>query len=194
MYTTKSKWILEETEMPDLCPMLGRSKGIHVSTVVNYIAKERGYLPRMDKIFPVVWGQLGKAFENSIARSYRIHYPGRFVDLGELELDGIYGTPDLYDLEQDCIDEIKLAWLGSKRTPADKKFWRYIAQLKSYCRMADTRIGRLKVCHLFSDYAGSPPCYRQYLFRFSKFDLASNWALIKSTGEMMVEEGLIEVD
>ena len=122
--------------LPDLLPMQGRSPGVHVSTCIKNLATAAGYLT--DKVeLSTTWAQLGCALEHAIRHRYTLHYPGRYVEPGEFEVDGLFGTPDVMDLDPladpnltsddieligDCttvLEEIKLAWISSRHTPRD---------------------------------------------------------------------------
>jgi hypothetical protein len=156
---------------------------LHVGAIVKDLAIQYGYL-KGDMEMSVTWAQLGCALEHAIAHRYSLHEPDRYVQIGELEKDGIYGTPDLIDIIDGCIpEEIKAAWMSSNRKPGSQEFWRYEAQLMSYCYMIGSPIGRLRVCHVNGDWKGTGPTAPKYEYKFTRQELLENWARIKSHGE-----------
>ena len=131
--------------------------------------------------------ELGCALEHAIAERYEQDEPGRYLAIGELALDGVTGTPDLVDLVDNAVIEIKLTWSSGslERNPPDsQKFWRYWVQLMSYCKMYGTNTGRLHVCHINGDYAENRfPIYRVWERKFTDEELATNWRMILTNAE-----------
>ena len=179
-----------------LAPSEPRSKGIHISDLINTMAVRLGHYEEseVDDNTRARW-QMGHAFERAVVRSLAEFYdeaaPTRYQSLGELELDGIYGTPDMYDAGDDAIEEIKLTWMTARRGADDPKFWRYWVQLKSYCRMANTPLARLHVCYVNGDYGTttSAPIYRVWERRFTTRELVENWATMRSHAARAREDG-----
>jgi len=172
--------------MPDLLPMTGRSPGMHVSTVIHSLAVGLGYLSGDSSRLTTTWAQLGCALESSIIARWAEEYPGRFVQPGEIEKDGIFGTPDMLDTEDDSLVEIKLSWMSSKQTADSEKFWRYWVQVMAYCWMWGTDKGSLHVCHVNGDYkfgGGTGPVYRVWERVFEKRELVENWKMILVNAE-----------
>lgn len=176
--------------MPELSPMLHRSSGLHVSEIITSLAIIHGYLDK-DRELSTTWAELGNALEHAVVERYKIHDPGRYQRVGELQKDGISGTPDLIDTIDWAVDEIKLPWASSNWDIEDPKFWRYWAQVKAYCWMLPTQIGRLHLCHINGDYKwseGAGPVYRVWEQRFTKEELAENWMVLKTHGDRMLRE------
>src|SRR5688500_6103953 len=119
---------LVSSVMPQLLPMEGRSPGIHVSEIIhNLYVRLKHYDPR-EEVNQAQF-ELGNAWEWAIIARHERHDPKRFLRLGELELDGLYGTPDLGDVVEDAIREFKATWLSVKWGPGSKKFWMYETQV-----------------------------------------------------------------
>lgn len=181
--------------MPDLLPMMGRSPGMHVSDIIYNIAVRLGYLkgPADDSgddeaFVPNAHMGLGSALEHAIIHRFALDEPGRYLQIGELERDGLFGTPDLVDLEDWILIEIKLTWMSSRHDPDSQKFWRYWVQVMAYCIMLETNVARLHVCHVMGDYKGSGPIYRIWERRFSNQELAENWRMLVSHGRAMARD------
>lgn len=179
--------------MPDLLPMEGRSPGIHVSEVIHDLCIRLGhYEERELDSAGLTRMQLGSSFEWAIANRWALQYPDRYLPMGEMEKDGIFGTPDLVDIEDWAVEEIKLTWVSSRHEPDSQKFWRYWVQIKSYCMMVGTNIGRLSVCHVNGDYkyndGGGGPVYRKWERQFEDHELAENWRLITTHAKVLNED------
>lgn len=160
--------------------MQGRSEGIHVSHVIHDLCIRLGHYedrgkdsgPDMSRM------QLGCALEHAIVHRYALDSPGRYVQPGELELDNLFGTPDLYDTEDDAIHEIKLTWSSSRNEVGSKKLWRYWRQLECYCKMIGTRVGRLHVGFVNGDYKFTGPEMYVWERRYEQEELDKNWEMI----------------
>lgn len=187
--------ILVREGIPDLLPSLDRSPGKHVSAIIHYLCLRLGHYQEDETSLdgsplPPVMSrmQLGQALEQTLADRYFAHYPGRYIRIGEVERDGLYGTPDLIDTHINAVDELKLTWMSLKHGPDSDKFWKYWVQLKAYCYMLDTPIGHLHVCYINGDYrwtrsAESGVVYRVWQRTFTKQDLAENWKMLLTNAE-----------
>ena len=184
------RYELIETRMPTLLPMTGRSEGVHISQIIHKLAVGLGhYEPREDgaEISDAVRArmELGNTMERAWIDRLKEHWPGRYVVPGELELDGLFGTPDLVDVEDEGVEEFKFTWMSSRNGPDDEKMWKYLVQLKAYCRMMRTGLGRLRVCFVNGTWRwedkeeGFAPVYRVWEFEFSRRELERNWEMLK---------------
>jgi hypothetical protein len=174
--------------MPDLLPMEGRSPGVHVSDIIHDLCVKLGHYEDRDNNGEVnAFMGLGSALEHAVVHRFALDEPDRYLQVGELEMDGIFGTPDLLDTKDWALTEIKLTWMSSRHEPDSEKFWRYWVQIKAYCAMMVTTVGRLHVCHVMGDYKGSGPTYRIWECRFSDQELAENWAMLRTHGEKLGE-------
>lgn len=173
---------------PILLPMQGRSAGLHVSEIISDICIRLGYLePRDDPMQPE-WAEFGNAFEHAHIQRLCLHSPDRYVQPGEVEKDGIFGTPDLIDcLKPYRVVEIKAPWISAKWTPGTQKFWRYEIQVKAYCEMMEVGTGELHVYHVNGRYAGGGPEYRAWRREFTKRELAENWRMLRKHGDRLRE-------
>ena len=167
--------------------MEGRSEGMHVSTVITDLCQRLGYFEG-DLPPNQLWMELGNALEDSMVLRLQQEFPDRYIQPGELELDGLFGTPDLYDIEDDADEEIKLAWMSAKQEPDGQKMWRYWVQVKAYCKMIGTNVGRLRVCFVNGDYSTPGPAYRFWEQEFTDEELDENWAMLVTAGQRLEEE------
>lgn len=183
--------------MPELLPMRGRSKGLHVSHVIHDMCIRMGhYQERDDSDRNQAQLELGNAVEHALIERYMLHSqddePDRYVRPGELEKDGMFGTPDLVDFYDSAINEFKLTWMSAKQQPDGMKFWKYWTQVKAYCYMMDWLIGRLHVMFVNGYYPGKDtvgfgysPIYRLYEHRFTRPELERNWLNLQQHAESM---------
>lgn len=175
-------------KIPALLPMQDRSPGMHVSTVITDLCVRLGYFSGDGLPVNQLWMELGQALEWAICDRLDREFPGRYLQPGELELDGLFGTPDLINLDDWANEEIKMAWMSSKNKPDEQKMWRYWVQVKAYCKMMGTNIGRLRVCFVNGDYSAPGPAYRFWEQEFTDEELDENWAMLITAGARLEEE------
>ena len=182
---------LVSTGLKDLLPMAGRSDGKHVSHAIRKLCIQLGHfedtpLPEDRSLL-----EIGSAFEDllseSLMRRVAASDPERYFRPGEQECDGIFGTPDLFDLTDKAVIEVKFTRLSTKHDPESPKFWKYWRQIQAYCHMMGTTRGRLHILHVNGDYKwgtpGTQPVYRVWEpdgGEFSDAELESNWAMIRA--------------
>lgn len=188
---------LVSTGLGDLIPMV-RSEGKHVSHAIRKLCIQLGHfedtpLPEDRSLL-----ELGSAFEDllcgALATRVALSDPDRYARIGEQELDGVYGTPDLFDVTDHAVIEVKLTQMSVKHHPDSPKFWRYWKQLQAYCHMLGTNKGRLHIVHEVDWSFGKLVCphcnklmYRSHYHvwepdggEFSQSELESNWQMIKA--------------
>lgn len=182
----KLEVILLTDQIPLLCPMVNRISGIHVSAVINDLCIKLGhYKDTRDEDRNNGYLEVGNCFEWALINRQHIDSPGRYIIPGELEENGIHGTPDLIDTVDWVDEEIKATYMSSRHGPGSEKFWKYETQLKSYCYIMRMEIGRLRVLFIMGDYKGSGPQYRHWEYRFTKSELRENWLMIESHAGVM---------
>lgn len=182
---------LIETGISDLIPQ-GRSgdERYHISVIIRKLCLALGHYEDGGPVDETVQTrfEIGNAFElaviNALAERHALAYPDRYIRPGQIELDGLMGNPDLVDTIDWAVHEMKLTWLSSRNDPEGIKFWKYWVQLKAYCHMWGTDLGRLHVAFVNGDYAknrkGPPIDYRVWEARFTKAELIENWRMLKS--------------
>lgn len=192
--------------MPDLLPMLHRSPGVHISQIIHYMCVKLGhYAAREPGVgFNHAQLELGNAFEHAIVQRMHLAYPEQYAQLGELECDGLFGTPDLVNLEHDIIEELKCTWMSASRDVEEDKFWRYWVQIQAYLYMMSKLtgtwwlVGRLHVLFVNGDYKDrngkysasgqGGPVYRVWQQRFTVQELQENWRLLVNHAQYVEPE------
>ena len=177
-------------------PAVKRSRGVHVSGVLKYVAEELKILkPRAeDEIdeMPMV-AAAGFAMEGLLAGLYAdMHWQP-----GELRYKGIIGSPDgintieFYKRILKIIEEFKLTYKSLRTRGGDAILneWLWMEQIKTYLNLLNFVLGltgaaaltvaRLHVWFACGDYQYPlKPRYMRYLIEFSAGELANNWAMM----------------
>lgn len=100
---------------------------------------------------------------------------------GEVERDGITGSPDLVDattLPWTVVDT-KATWRSAwKSDQLEKFFWSWLVQLRGYCHMLDTHKARLLILHVNGDYKPPRPRVKQLEIEFSAMEIRDNWSMV----------------
>lgn len=182
----------------DLIPPMKRSPGKHVSEILRRICIDRGMYEESTEIDQTRL-VLGQAFEKAILEWRRARFPNRYVQIGEMCLDGIYGNMDDLDIIEREVSECKCTWRSA--FAADKcdldtvpgpdhpirgpQYWKDWAQVMAYCKMSSSVLktpiykGRLMLCHVQGDYREFKVVYREWTKTFSQTELNNNWLMIK---------------
>lgn len=179
------------TGIPDLLPMArSGAANRHISAIIRSLCIKLGHFeddsaestPRESVRRQTMW-ELGSTFEDALISALIDRYikndPNRYARIGELTKNGLIGTVDLVDLTDWAVLEIKLTWMSSRHDAHSEKFWKYWVQLKAYCMMLGTRLGRLHVCHINGNYRDDRgPVYNVWEDEFTKQELEENWLML----------------
>lgn len=108
------------------------------------------------------------------------------IRIGEVELDGVIGSPDGVDYDEDgemAVEEYKATAFSSSKTPAD--VWKWMMQAKGYCKM----LGCVKCVFrvLYVRNIGQGKAYRVFEFTFTQAELDENWLAIVGQARVMRE-------
>jgi hypothetical protein len=178
--------------IPDLLPMVrSGAANSHVSAIIRSLCVQLGHFeddsatestPKEKARRQTMW-ELGSSFEDALVSALVERYikndPNRYARVGELAYDGLLGTPDLVDLTDFAVIEVKLTWMSSRHDAHSEKFWKYWVQLKAYCMMLGTRLGRLHVCHINGNYRDDRgPVYNVWEDEFTERELTENWLML----------------
>ena len=102
--------------------------------------------------------------------------------------DGIWMSPDGIGYDPDgqypmAVEEYKATWQSTRRCPSEN--WRYMTQVKSYCRAVGTPCAIMRIFYIMGDYKGSGPIYRVSRIVFDPRELEDNWRMIVRHAEGM---------
>lgn len=172
-------------------PAVPRSEGCHVSQIIRSIENEvlkPGQRKPLEELTSDEKRRMGayttggwaweEVIREAVVKMYLAN-DSRFIPVGELEEDGIYGTPDWFDAEDWCVEEFKATWRSSRRlSNFDEEFWSWLAQIKAYCHMIGTLSAKLRVFFVNGDYRSSGPQVRMFHLEFDEEEVESNWQMI----------------
>lgn len=178
-------------------PMPGRSPGLHVSDVVRDLCLGLGHFEERD-LQPTRMA-LGCIMEHAIINKLQQVDPDNWMVPGELELGGLYGTPDITNCATRRKREIKLTWASSRHTtigaagpcPACKaafcrKGWRYEVQLGAYVHMDGETEGELDVTYVNGDGTFMGDCVRRvWVIGWTPDELRANWRMLVNRAAQM---------
>lgn len=177
------------TGIPELLPMVRTGDPRrHVSHVITKLCLKLGHFERTEVPSQSLM-EVGTAWEDAVVAAlserYARSHPDRFVRPGELEKDGLIGTPDLFDILDNVMVEIKLTKLSSRHDIESIKFWKYWVQVKAYAYMMGVCKVRLHIGHINADYTfGSPDIlYRVWEDEFTPRELFTNWRMLVSNAD-----------
>lgn len=127
--------------------------------------------------------ELGSAFERAVIGGLAARHadddPHRFAIPGELEHDGLIGSPDLLDIPDQTVIEIKLTWMSSRHDPESEKFWKYWVQGKAYAHMIGWNTVRVHAGHVMGNYKDDRgPIYNIWEDTFTDQQLLENWTML----------------
>lgn len=177
-----------------------RPGGMHVSNVINDI--DRRVIHRDRKAFDDLtsaerkrMGQyvaggwsMEPVFESAIKSFYMNYYGAeRFMKTGPLYLDGLVGTPDLFDVDDYLPIEMKVTWRSSRRSITEN-FWTWHAQMKSYAKMTASNQAKLIVFFVNGNYRDSGPQLKMWCFTYTPDELKANWTMILKHRDVMIRE------
>jgi len=104
---------------------------------------------------------------------------------GEIELDGIVGSPDglVLDSKGDIVsvEEYKCTAYSSDKPITEH--WRWMAQVKAYCKMVGATKCVFRVLHL-----SFVPVYKVWELVFSQRELDENWEALVNQAKVMKGE------
>lgn len=170
-----------------------RSSGLHVSDIIASLNEQVDPLPpELLDAYAALGFVVEQIFEYGIAHAC---LNNRYIRIGELELDGIAGSPDIVDVEEWAVVDTKAKWCSSKHAAdqesIESKFRKEIWQLKAYCHMLtrctdrECHTAQLWMCFVNGDYreiakgVRCPPHWIARRFTFTAAELVDNWAMLK---------------
>lgn len=180
---------------------LGRTKAqdtgkIHLSDIAKYIEFKMDFAKKNGAIDwnMAVAAEVGFLWEDLLSLVYADKYAAR---IGEVELDGIVGSPDglsasdPFDVEPIVNEEYKATWRSVNKSP--DKIWYWMTQFKSYCKMLGVTVTVARVLYLNGDYKGSGPLYRVFRIEFTDRELQENWDMILKHRDEMLSKGYMDL-
>lgn len=161
-------------------PDIVRSHGVHVTGIIKDIADSSGMngavppsLPEGTVFKTNMYMEAGFIWEDIIAMVLKDRLPCR---VGEVECDGVYMSPDGFDFEKWELWEYKATWTSMNKLPVDN--WRWMTQVKAYCKAMDTLVCNMWILYMNGDYRGSGPVAQRYRIEFTPLEIEENWQML----------------
>lgn len=177
--STNTEFRLVEEGLPLLLPPMVRGPGIHMSEAISSLCIRLGHYDEQLEL-PVTRVQLGQAFEHWIIDNLCRKHPDRYVKIGEVYLDGVPGNLDIFDTWLQCVVEIKLTWMSAKNDPTTTKMWKFVTQLKSYCKAMGVKLGKLMVGFMCDRTGDGDVPFKVWQGEFSQQSLDENWTIVRN--------------
>src|SRR4030042_74032 len=98
---------------------------------------------------------------------------------GEIEVDGIIGSPDGWLEDTHVLEEYKFTKKSTKWRPADNPRW--MLQVKGYGYMLGSKLGspvtevRMHILHVNGNYKENVPVYTVWQIRFTEQEIYETW-------------------
>ncbi len=110
---------------------------------------------------------------------------------GEIQLDGIIGSPDgvkiIYDGNNNpkdtILEEYKCTAASADKSPAD--MWTWLMQVKGYCKMLGVVKCIFRALHHMDIMWNPDKCYRVWEIVFTQEELDENWEAVLNHAKTM---------
>lgn len=189
---------IEDFLLPDTSA--GRSKGVHVSSIIRCIAGDTGILAAeycedlglvdvrdMTKIGSVSLLRIHAGF--AWERYYIPLLPGVRDHASELEVDGVFMSPDGDEIETIVVQgrktntvivhEVKATYKSTRTVGILKDQFMWMSQIKAYCKAYGTTRAVLHVLFWCGDYSRPiGPMLKRYHIQFTQEEIDDNWSLL----------------
>ena len=175
MKVTDCPWDITATDFSE--DTHNRTEGLHLGTILTDIEKVL-FPPKANWTGEQAMA-VGFLWENILASTIlkSLVDKGLLVRPGEICEDGIYMTPDGWEPEGRVLHEYKATWKSCAREIESN--WRYMTQVKSYCRGMATNKAKMYVLYLLGNYRDiRQPVTKCYDLEFTQRELDDNWKMI----------------
>jgi hypothetical protein len=168
--------VLEE-EFP-YTPPIERSKGVHLSDIIEDIAQElfggKGKCELPSDEVKLHW-EKGFVWEETLSHGFGDRLAAR---PGEIVCDGVATSPDGVGVDEDgiVVEEYKCTTMSSSKTPDG--IWKWRTQAAAYCYVLGATRAVFRVFYLCGDYKGSGPVYKVFQLDWSQQEIDENWGML----------------
>lgn len=140
-----------------------------------------------------MYTEMGFIWELMVEHWLRPRMLGRRAHLGviqqaEIELDGVFMTPDALCIPDRCLEEYKATWMSDRRGEPERffdkeNFWEWGAQSKAYLKGYQQYFGFIDTVRIFvywvnGNYRDSGPYCRMYTWKFTALEIQQNWDML----------------
>jgi hypothetical protein len=163
-----------------------RTTGCHLTDIIHDMEKSIGKdrNPRaMGEEKLELYRTVGFLWEDVLTRvinaerSWAVS-PG-LIRPGEIELDGIWMTPDAVDFGCDppALEEWKVTWRSASRD-LEGEHWHWFVQMKAYCHALHLTRANLRILYVNGDYRPTVPKPQGYSIEFTQRELEENFSMV----------------
>jgi len=174
-----------------------RSTGAHLSDIIEdlfrssaglahpSVVEREEQLASAQDIFEV-----GFLFEEAMRARDMAAYPGRYINIGEVECDGIIGTLDVLDLNfcgtgNRAVPDYKTTRINIDNITESVSWAKWWLRIQGYCYMTKSRIGVVRGLFLRGNYREIMSAQRSWYQVYSVATLQQSWGLIRSHAKRM---------
>lgn len=160
---------------------LTRSGGLHLTPIIHSL--EQAVRPReewCDDEELAFYAAGGFLWERCYSRMHaEAIESGELFRPGEVERDGIIGSPDLIHIPTGNIVETKFCWKSVNKFDfqMERWFWRWLCQTKGYCYMTYTNVCEIHAFFCCGDWKPPIPCTRSIRIEYTDTELRNNWSM-----------------
>lgn len=195
---------LSESSVPLILPghrsvvaHVERSTGAHLSDIIEDLFRSSAglahpsaiereeQLASAQDIFEV-----GFLFEEAMRARDIAAFPGRYINIGEVECDGITGTLDVLDLDfcgtgNHAVPDYKTTRINIDNIESSLSWAKWWLRIQGYCYMTKSRIGVVRGLFLRGNYRDQLAAQRSWYQVYSVSSLQQSWGLIRSHARRM---------
>jgi hypothetical protein len=178
---------MDITRLPDTLDQLlleaspPRSPGLHLSTIIRSICQSLEPAKYTDGPVNPLYTDPGFTFEKVLETAWQNRQLAHFRP-GEVEKDGITGSPDYIDLDpvtgHEWLIESKMTEMSMVGCPLEPKFRKWLWQIAAYCYMLGMTRSRLHVLWLKGDYKKVRRAYEVWEIVWTQEELEATWLLL----------------
>jgi len=190
-------------EIPNLCPQLARTPGLHLTDVLVYLQNINRVvcgLPPNEPYIHNLRTESGNEFEWAYNERLKLEHPDEYTQPGELMVDigsGIpmYLTPDFIWLCDTSLPTgskrvLDTKWTTKSLTNWDPttetdKTWYIRSQLMCYCKVINTLHGGFVIRYARGNYSDIQLCQIRYNVTFTQYELDNIWCEVLAGAQMM---------
>lgn len=194
-----------DIEANDFSPerFVERSRGLHLSHVLNFIEQREftdskggqtymmaGFL--WERVLERLLNDPENLWDWMFTAALNEHDDPNIIRPGEQCVDGIYMTPDGFNIETGRLEEWKYTTKSIRNPITGPKFQRWMWQIMAYCRSLGLDRATLRVFFARGDYTTGRPIPMNYDLDFTETEIEENWRMIILNANAMLREGLID--
>lgn len=176
---------------------MDRSHGVHVSDLVREVmlrVDPKTYGREMAQADTENFQESGFFWESLMSGAFASarREGGNLLRAWEVQRDGIYGTPDWFEFDDDglWLSETKATWKSAREFDAggienaflSPKFVGYLMQVRAYCYLLEIPRVRIHILFMNGNYDRFIPEVRSYELIFTDTELSENWRQLVNAG------------